>query len=191
MARVLIVTAALTLEHLTGEDLEAANEGMPIPDGEDEDEEDCRFTGTEDDLAEVDPSEIADIAVEHVIASNDEIWAGTSIGAKFTAGAVIGAKWQDAPRATTTDRGVVAAIVAEGIPVEVAEDMVERVTRAMLNQLRGGKGVRFPDIGRLMPKKRRKKIIAPGPDRGKGVEEQVVALSGAAVLSRGVPYDLT
>lgn len=81
------------------------------------------------------------------------------------------------------DRALVAAIAAAGIPVEDAEDMLSRVTKAAQSLLLSGKTVRLDGIGAL---KAPVKLASAGFPPGHRIERKRVEIAGA-VLWKGEP----
>lgn len=91
MARTLIVTLALTVSHLEGDELLDAKEGSP--EILDEDEEVIEYpAGDDSDLDETSPNEIAE-AVAYAVVDDSEMWAGSGIFAKIEAANVRNAEW--------------------------------------------------------------------------------------------------
>lgn len=74
--RTLRITLDIDLEPLSADELAAC--------GIDQLPEDCRPTGTDEDLLEVTADEFADMVAGHLPDSNNELWAGTDLYAKIT-----------------------------------------------------------------------------------------------------------
>jgi hypothetical protein len=74
--KTLRITLDIDLEPLSAEELAAS--------GVDQLPEDCRPTGTDEDLEEVTADEFADMIAGHLPESNSELWAGTNLYAKIT-----------------------------------------------------------------------------------------------------------
>lgn len=83
MARTLLVTLEITINHLEGEDLELAREGT----------DDEYPVGDDTDLDETSPDEIAEMMVMSLPDLNDELWAGSNIFAKIEGCALRSSEW--------------------------------------------------------------------------------------------------
>lgn len=99
------------------------------------------------------------------------------------------------------DRMLVARIAASGVEKAVAEDMARRTLTAIAEQIREGRYVTIPDVGKLTTRLKRKAV--PGTGRRKAQEirvaavadaathdGKVTALDPAAVTHRGAAYDV-
>lgn len=84
------------------------------------------------------------------------------------------------------DRQLIAAIAADGIPDQDAEDMAKRVFAAMLGLLMDGRTVGIPNVGRLAPSK--PKVSEAGFPPGMLRERVKVQLRNSAFLREGEPY---
>lgn len=83
--------------------------------------------------------------------------------------------------------------IAAAIPLEERDrlhEIVDIVLAQIGPSLAAGRAVTVPGVGVLRAKLRRRKIIGPGPHRGKGIEERVAQLQYPAVVSAGEPYEL-
>lgn len=85
MARTLILTLAVTIEHLEGEELEMSREGVA--------DDDEYPAGDDTDLDETSPGEIADTIAGMLPEFNDEMWAGSGIYAMLSDADVRSAEW--------------------------------------------------------------------------------------------------
>lgn len=84
MARTLLLTLAVTINHLEGEELERSREGS---------DDDQYPAGDDSDLDETSPGEIGDIIADMLPSFNDEMWAGSGVFASVDRAEVRTADW--------------------------------------------------------------------------------------------------
>jgi nucleoid DNA-binding protein len=85
------------------------------------------------------------------------------------------------------DPSLIGAIVAAGVEREAAEDMLARVTTAMVDRLLAGKTVRLDGIGSF---KAPKKVVRAGfpPDHFR--QQRKIELRTPGIIEKGEPYAL-
>ena len=83
------------------------------------------------------------------------------------------------------DHGLISAIAAAGIPRDDAEDMVTRVTEAIVERVAAGKSVKLPGIGSLAAPR---KAVRAGFPPDTLVVRRTVQLRHGAKLEEGEPY---
>lgn len=99
------------------------------------------------------------------------------------------------------DPMLVARIAAGGVERDVAEDMARRTLTAIAQQLRDGRYVVIPDVGKLTTRLKRKAVPGTSRRRAQEIREATVAvaanhdglvtaLTTPAVTHRGAPYDV-